>query len=659
MANRLAAATSPYLLQHADNPVDWWEWGAEAFDEARRRDVPVLLSVGYAACHWCHVMAHESFEDITTAELINANFVAVKVDREERPDIDAVYMEATQAMTGHGGWPMTCVLAPDARPFFAGTYFPRDARHGMPAFARVLAAISSAWRERRAEVVDVGKDIAEHLSHRHTLPGTSTADIGAAAVASLATDFDERYGGFGSAPKFPPSMVCEFLLRRAARTGDAEALAMAEQTLEAMARGGIYDQLGGGFARYSVDGRWDVPHFEKMLYDNALLLRVYLHWWRQTGHPLARRVAYETATFMCTELVTDQGGFSSALDADSEGREGTFYVWRAAEIGDVLGEHDGGFAINAFGVSAAGNFERGTSTLRLDADPEDPARLADVRNRLLEARGRRVRPDRDDKVVAAWNGLAIAALAEAGVLLDAPDLLAGAIASADLVLNVHLTEDGRLRRVSRNGLVGVPAGVLEDYACMADGLLALFAATGEPRYADHARGLTEQVLARFADGAGGLYDTADDAEVLMKRPQDPADNASPSGQAMALSVLIALAGLTGDDRYAEASDALGQRLSGLAERAPRFAGQTLSALEAQADGPRQLAVVGPAGAERTAFVAAAHAQDHPGQVIAVGDGTSAPVALLDQRTPVDGQVTAYPCRHFVCDLPVTDVAALA
>ncbi len=337
MTNRLASATSPYLLQHKDNPVDWFEWGEEAFAEARQRDVPVLLSVGYSACHWCHVMAHESFEDVPTAEYLNRHFVSVKVDREERPDIDAVYMEATQAMTGQGGWPMTCVLTPEGAPFFAGTYFPLEPVHGVPAFGQVLSAVVDAWNGRRAEITSVSADIARHLQQVSRLPVATSTDVGAEAVAQLAASFDEERGGFGGAPKFPPSMVCEFLLRRAARVGDQQALRMAERTLEAMARGGIYDQIAGGFARYSVDDRWDVPHFEKMLYDNALLLRVYVHWARQTGSTLARRVARETAEFMLTELRTAEGGFASALDADSDGHEGVFYVWTPDQLQDALG----------------------------------------------------------------------------------------------------------------------------------------------------------------------------------------------------------------------------------------------------------------------------------------------------------------------------------
>ncbi len=654
MANRLKDSTSPYLLQHKENPVDWQEWGEQAFAEARSRDVPVLLSVGYAACHWCHVMAHESFEDQATADDLNAGFVAIKVDREERPDIDAVYMEATQAMTGQGGWPMTCVLTPDGKPFFAGTYFPREPRLGMPAFRQVLTAVSTAWQERREEVDRIGVDVAGHLQQVQQLPSGGVDDLGAIAMPVLRRTFDERHAGFGAAPKFPPSMVCEFLLRRAARTDDAEALRMVERTLEAMARGGMYDQLGGGFARYSVDERWDVPHFEKMLYDNALLLRVYLHWWRQTGNPTAERIVRGAADFMLRELATPQGGFASALDADSEGEEGTFYVWSPDQLTATLGREDGAYAVAAFGVSPAGNFEAGTSTLRLDQDPVDSRRHDDVVRRLMAERDKRVRPARDDKVVAAWNGLAIAALAEAAVVLDEPRYLLAARSAGQLLVDVHLLSGARLRRVSRDGAVGAPAGVLEDYACVADGLLALFGVTGELQWFEIAERLTGQIVERFADGRGGFYDTAADAEVLLKRPQDPADNAYPSGQGMTATVLTTMFGLTGDDTYREAAQTLVDRLSGLAERAPRFAGQTLSAAEALYDGPRQVAVVGLSGDDaRHRLVRAAYRLAHPGLVLAQGDGAEATVPLLQNRGLVDGQATAYVCRHFVCDLPVT------
>ncbi|MDQ1645894.1 MAG: uncharacterized protein QOJ50_2078, partial [Cryptosporangiaceae bacterium] len=437
--NRLRGATSPYLLQHAENPVDWWPWSPEAFEEARRRDVPVLLSVGYAACHWCHVMAHESFEDPETAAIVNEHTVPVKVDREERPDVDAVYMSATQAMTGQGGWPMTVFATPDGEPFYCGTYYPR------PHFRQLVLAVAKAWRDQREGITEQGRAVVEALGG-DALPAGRPFDpqVLDAAAAQLAKEFDGVRGGFGSAPKFPPSMNAEFLLRHHARTGDHQALAIVERTCEAMARGGIYDQLGGGFARYSVDASWIVPHFEKMLYDNALLLRLYTQLARATGSLFARRIAAETTTFLLRDLRTAEGGFASALDADTEGEEGLTYVWTPAQLADVLGEQDGEWAASLLTVTAQGTFEHGTSVLQLLRDPEDDGRWAAIRVRLLAARAERPQPGRDDKVVAAWNGLAISALAEHAIYLGEPESLAAAERAAELLFEIHLV-DGRLR----------------------------------------------------------------------------------------------------------------------------------------------------------------------------------------------------------------------
>src|SRR5215475_1114386 len=593
MANLLAEATSPYLLQHKDNPVHWRPWGEEAFAEARRRDVPVLLSVGYAACHWCHVMAHESFSDRATAALMNELFVCVKVDREERPDVDAVYMEATQGMTGHGGWPMTCFLTPGGAPFYCGTYFPR------PQFQRLLAAVGKAWQDRREQVLSEGQRIADALAApRAAGPRQPLSEaVLAGAVAALDAEFDPVHGGFGGAPKFPPSMVLEFLLRHRARTGSAQALQLASQTCEAMARGGMYDQLGGGFARYSVDREWVVPHFEKMLYDNALLLRVFLHLWRETGSGLARRVATETADFLLRDLRTSEGGFASALDADTDGAEGLTYVWTAAQLREVLGDQDGSWAAGLLSVTDAGTFEHGTSTLQLRSDPAPPDldRWTSVRARLLAARSARAQPGRDDKVVAAWNGLAVAALAEAGALLAEPAYLAAAVAAADLVLAVHLVA-GRLLRTSRDGRAGANAGVLEDYAGLAEGLLALHQATGDGRWLEAAGGLLDVLLARFPDGNGGFFDTADDAEALVRRPWDPTDGPTPSGPSSAAGALLGYAALTGDTSYREAADAALSTLAPIAAGYPRAAGWACAAAEAALAGPLQVAVVFPAGA---------------------------------------------------------------
>ncbi|HSE70541.1 MAG TPA: thioredoxin domain-containing protein [Nocardioidaceae bacterium] len=661
MANRLAGATSPYLLQHKDNPVDWREWGPDAFAEARRRDVPVLLSVGYAACHWCHVMAHESFEDEATAAYMNEHFVNVKVDREERPDVDAVYMQATTAMTGQGGWPMTVVLTPDGEPFFAGTYFPDRPRQGQPAFTQILQALSDAWRTRREEVGNVAANIRDHLRQGDGLGSGGELDEAVldGAVRTLAREFDHTRAGFGTAPKFPPSMVLEFLLRHAARTGSRAAQDMLDATCRAMARGGMYDQLGGGFARYSVDPAWVVPHFEKMLYDNAQLAGLYARWWRRTGDPLGARVARETADFMIAELGTAEGGFASALDADSEGVEGKFYAWTPAELTQVLGAEDGAWAASLLSVTGAGTFEHGTSTLQLLRDPDDPARWDSVRSRLFEARSARVRPGRDDKVVAAWNGLAISALVEVGLLLDEPRHVDAARRAGELLARLHL-RDGRLLRVSRDGAAGPHAGVLEDHGCVAAGFLALFSATGDPVWLARAGDLLDVALARFGADEGGFHDTADDAEALVARPRDPSDNASPSGQSALVHALLGYAAVTGSGRHRDAAEAALRNVRTLAERVPRFAGWSLAAAEAALAGPLEVAVVGEEGDPARASLerVARHAAS-PGAVVVVGAPAASDVPLLEGRGLVEGRAAAYVCRQMVCDRPVTTPEELA
>ncbi|MEU2760046.1 thioredoxin domain-containing protein [Streptomyces sp. NPDC007094] len=668
MANRLAQTTSPYLLQHADNPVDWWPWSSEAFEEARKRDVPVLLSVGYASCHWCHVMAHESFEDETVAAYLNAHFVPVKVDREERPDVDAVYMEAVQAATGHGGWPMTVFLTPNAEPFYFGTYFPPEPRHGSPSFQQVLEGVTTAWADRRDEVAEVAGRIVADLAGRSLVhggdgvPGESEA---AQALLGLTREYDEQHGGFGGAPKFPPAMVVEFLLRHHARTGAEGALQMAADTCAAMARGGIYDQLGGGFARYSVDREWIVPHFEKMLYDNALLCRVYAHLWRATGSDEARRIALETADFMVRELRTAEGGFASALDADSEDAEGkhvegAFYVWTPEQLREVLGEDDAAFAADYFGVTEEGTFEEGASVLRLsgDAGPVDADRVAGVRARLLAARDERPHPGRDDKVVAAWNGLAIAALAETGACFDRPDLVERATEAADLLVRVHLGEVARLTRTSKDGRAGDNAGVLEDYGDVAEGFLTLAAVTGEGAWLEFAGFLLDIVLEQFTGEGGQLYDTAHDAEQLIRRPQDPTDSATPSGWTAAAGALLSYAAYTGSEAHRAAAEGALGVVKALGPRVPRFVGWGLAVAEALLDGPREVAVAGPVGGElhRTALLGRA-----PGAVVAAGEGpgAGAEFPLLVDRPLVGGEPTAYVCRHFVCDAPTTDAGELA
>ncbi|MET7725874.1 thioredoxin domain-containing protein [Streptomyces mirabilis] len=666
MPNRLAHETSPYLLQHADNPVDWWPWSAEAFEEARERGVPVLLSVGYSSCHWCHVMAHESFEDEATAAYLNEHFVNVKVDREERPDVDAVYMEAVQAATGQGGWPMTVFLTPDAEPFYFGTYFPPAPRHGMPSFRQVLEGVRGAWTDRRGEVAEVAGKIVRDLAEREMSFGSGEVpgeeDL-AGALLGLTREYDASRGGFGGAPKFPPSMVIEFLLRHHARTGSEGALQMAQDTCERMARGGIYDQLGGGFARYSVDREWVVPHFEKMLYDNALLCRVYAHLWRTTGSELARRVALETADFMVGELRTNEGGFASALDADSDdgtGRhvEGAYYVWTPRQLREVLGAEDGELAARYFGVTEEGTFEEGSSVLQLPQQEElfDAEKVAGIRRRLLAARAERPAPGRDDKIVAAWNGLAVAALAETGAYFDRPDLVDAAIAAADLLVRVHMDDRARLSRTSKDGQAGANAGVLEDYADVAEGFLALASVTGEGVWLEFAGFLLDQVIMQFTDPeSGALYDTAADAERLIRRPQDPTDNATPSGWSAAAGALLSYAAQTGAEPHRTAAERALGVVKALGPRAPRFIGWGLAVAEALLDGPREVAVVGPEGhpltkaLHRTALLGTA-----PGAVVAVGTPESDELPLLADRPLVQGEPAAYVCRNFTCDAPTTD-----
>ncbi|MFD5630993.1 MULTISPECIES: thioredoxin domain-containing protein [unclassified Streptomyces] len=667
--NRLAGVTSPYLLQHAENPVDWWPWTPEAFEEARRRDVPVLLSVGYSACHWCHVMAHESFEDEATAAYLNEHFVSVKVDREERPDVDAVYMEAVQAATGQGGWPMTVFLTADAEPFYFGTYFPPTPRHGMPSFRQVLEGVRGAWTERRGEVDEVAEKIVRDLAGRELSYGDATVpgeEELAGALLGLTREYDAQHGGFGGAPKFPPSMVLEFLLRHHARTGSEGALQMAADTAERMARGGIYDQLGGGFARYSVDRAWVVPHFEKMLYDNALLCRVYAHLWRSTGSELARRVALETADFMVRELRTNEGGFASALDADSDDgkgghAEGAYYVWTPAQLTDVLGP-DAELAARHFGVTEEGTFEEGASVLQLPEQEGDfdAERIEAVRSRLLAARNERPAPGRDDKVVAAWNGLAVAALAETGAYFGRPDLVEAAIGAADLLVRLHMDDRARLARTSKDGQAGANAGVLEDYADVAEGFLALAGVTGEGVWLEFAGFLLDHVLAQFTDSeSGALYDTAADAERLIRRPQDPTDNATPSGWSAAAGALLSYAAQTGAEPHRSAAERALGVVKALGPRVPRFTGWGLAVAEALVDGPREIAVVGPAEDPATGELhRAALLGTAPGAVVAVGTADSDELPLLAGRPLVGGLPSAYVCRNFTCDAPTSDVQRL-
>jgi uncharacterized protein YyaL (SSP411 family) len=663
--NRLGTATSPYLQQHRDNPVDWWQWGPEAFAEARRRDVPLLISVGYAACHWCHVMAHESFEDQAVADAINASFVPIKVDREERPDVDAVYMAATQAMTGQGGWPMTAFATPEGQPFFCGTYYPRDA------FLRLLDAIGTAWSEQRAAVLSQSAAVVEAIGRTQRRPAGAaelTPGVLDAAVDALDKDFDDRYGGFGGAPKFPPHLVMLFLLRHYQRSsssaGGARSLEMARATAEQMARGGIYDQLAGGFARYAVDATWTVPHFEKMLYDNALLLRVYTDLWRLTGDDLARRVATETAEFLIDGLGTPEGGFASALDADAGGVEGATYAWTPQQLDGALGDTDGAWAADLLGVTAVGTFEHGTSVLRLARDldgvPEVAARWKGVRDRLRAARDARPQPARDDKVVAEWNGLAITALAEYAMTVGGEmhdRALVAAAEAGTLLARTHMV-DGRLRRVSRGGAVGEPDGVLADYGCVATAFATLHEITGDGHWLVAAGTLLDVALEHFTDGHGGFFDTAGDAEALITRPSDPTDGATPSGNSAMIEALTVYTALTGEVRYREAAQAALGTVVPVISGYPRFGGLAAAVGEAMISGPVEIAIVGTTAADREPLRAAAYANKPPGAVIITGEPDQSGIPLLAQRPLVGGLPAAYVCRGFVCERPITDPAEL-
>lgn len=655
-ANTLGAATSPYLRQHADNPVHWQQWTPEALAEATTRDVPILLSIGYAACHWCHVMAHESFEDDDVAAVMNAGFVCVKVDREERPDLDAVYMNATVALTGQGGWPMTCFLTPDGRPFFCGTYYPKAG------FLQLMDAIVDTWRHRRAEVEQASDDIAGELKAMASgLPGGGPPvepEVCDQAVADVLREEDVVRGGFGGAPKFPPSALLEALLRSYERAGDPGVLATVERTCGAMARGGIYDQLAGGFARYSVDASWVVPHFEKMLYDNALLLRVYAHWARRSGEPLARKVTDEMGRFIVRDL-GDGGMFTSSLDADADGVEGLTYAWTPRQLRDVLGDDDGGWAAELFAVTDAGTFEHGTSVLQLPVDPDSPERFGRVRTALLAARLDRPQPGRDDKVVTAWNGFAITALAEAAVALDRPEFLSAATQCARSIVDLHVV-DGRLRRASLGGRVGDSAAILEDYAALATGLLTLYQLTGDGDWLTTATGLLDVALDHFADPDrdGRWFDTADDAEQLMVRPSDPIDGATPSGASLiteALQLGTHLAPADRADGYSSAAAASLAAATPILVELPRSGGHWLAVAEAAVRGPIQVAV-SCTGTDSELLSAARVLA--PGGAIVVGGAVDSS-ELLRGRDRIGGRDAAYVCRGHACDLPVTTAGDLA
>jgi uncharacterized protein YyaL (SSP411 family) len=652
MSNALARETSPYLLQHRDNPVDWLPWGEEALRRAREEDRPLLVSIGYSACHWCHVMERESFEDPATAEVMNTHFVCVKVDREERPDVDAIYMDAVQAMTGHGGWPLNVFVTPDQVPFYGGTYFPPAERHGLPSWRQVLLAIADAWATDREAIDEQGARMVSRLQGGALLRPSEQplrADALDAVVPALQQTFDSVNGGWGTAPKFPAASTIEFLLRR----GETR---MSIYTLKAMAGGGINDQIGGGFARYSVDATWTVPHFEKMLYDNALLARCYLHGWQATGDTLLRRTCEETLDWALREMRAEDGGFFAALDADSEGVEGKFYVWTVDELRTALGEDADA------GVAWLGVTDEGPGILESRGPEPEPEVRERIRARLLAAREARVRPGLDDKRLTAWNALMIGALADAGAVLDRPDYLDAARDTADFVLRALRDDEGRLLRTYSRGAAKYRA-YLEDHAYLLEALLTLYEATFEPRWFAAARELADVLLERFLDpAAGGFFSTADDHEALVARRKDLEDAPIPAGGSAAAFGLLRLAALTADARYEEAAVGQLRLLHELAPKHPGGFGHLLQALDFHTRPVQEVAIVGPAG-EVAGLLDVVRAQRRPGVVLAVGDGdpsgeAARTIPLLADRPPVDGRAAAYVCERFACRTPVTEPAAL-
>ena len=662
--NRLAGETSPYLLQHAHNPVDWYPWGDEAFARARAEDKPILLSVGYSACHWCHVMERESFENPEIAAIMNRHFVSVKVDREERPDVDQIYMQAVQSLTGHGGWPMTVFLTPDGEPFYGGTYYPPVEGHGLPAFPRLLQALAEAWANRRGEVVASAQKIGEALGQSERLrasTGLLTDEILFGAFQALSAQFDETEGGLGGAPKFPQPMIWEFVLRFWKRSKNPRGRQMVHTTLTMMARGGMYDQVGGGFHRYSVDPHWLVPHFEKMLYDNAQLASLYLSGWLAFGDPQCRRVSEETLDYLLREMADPAGGFYSATDADSEGHEGKFFVWSAEELREVLGPDDAEYAARYWSVDRGPNFE-GKSILYVGGEP-DPERIAPIRARLYAARERRVHPGRDDKVLAAWNGLACRAFAEAGRALGRADYVAAAAKNAEFVLTA-MRSGGRLLRTWKAGRAKLK-GYLEDYAMVAAALVALYEATLDRRWLDEARGLAEELLRLFWDEKlEGFYDTGVDHERLIVRPRNLFDNAVPCGSSVAIETLFRLAILTGESRYESAALKALRPMADLMTRYASGFGRFLCALDFHLGPGVEIALVSPPGGDGLAPLAAeVFGRYLPNRVVAgmvAGDPKGAEgIPLLQNREAVGGEATAYVCRNYACELPVTDREALA
>jgi len=669
MTNRLVREKSPYLMQHAENPVDWYPWGTEALGRARREDKPILVSIGYSACHWCHVMAHECFEDDAIAMLMNENFVNIKVDREERPDVDAIYMEAVQAMSGHGGWPLNVFLASDGRPFYGGTYFPPSPRHGMPSWPELLRTVADAYAQRRSDVLhnsDVLTRAIAASQNRHAEGGTPSVEALERALSTMLTQGDPEHGGFGGAPKFPQPLALDFLLRMAARTGRDDVKAFVELTLRRMGEGGIYDQLGGGFHRYTVDGTWLVPHFEKMLYDNALLIRVYVAAFQLTGNPWYRQIAEESLNYLLRDLRSPAGAFYSAEDADSEGIEGKWYVWTQAEIEDICAA-DAPLVLKRYGVTQSGNFEGKTILTSRIPTPElaeqfsssiadVTRRLEQARARLFQARKQRVSPGKDIKVLTSWNALAIRALAEAGRVFDRPEYLAAARQAVHFIWE-EMRPGGTLKRSWQDGPGSVDA-FLEDYAYLTEALVTLYETAFEPTYLHMAREMAAEMRDHFWDDeVHSLYDTSRDAEALIVRPRNLFDNPIPSGNAAAVSALLRLEALTGDAVHSRIIESVFAAVADLLPKAPTALPAMLSAVDFYLSTPAQIGIVGDAAGESTlALVRAVYAAYVPNKVVSVGQGDETP--LLAGRGLVDGKPAAYVCEHFACQTPVTDPDAL-
>ncbi|HJU91514.1 MAG TPA: thioredoxin domain-containing protein, partial [Pyrinomonadaceae bacterium] len=671
MTNQLIHETSPYLLQHADNPVEWYPWGEEAFEKARRENKPVLLSIGYSACHWCHVMAHESFENEDIAKLMNQLFVNIKVDREERPDLDQIYMNAVQMMTHHGGWPMTVFLTPDAVPFYGGTYFPPQDRYNMPGFPRVLISVSEAYRERQDDIRETGASLINELRRLSERSGSDQPvekELLDAAYTGIARSYDSINGGFGGAPKFPPAMTLEFLLRTHARTGNREALEMVKHTCKQMAHGGMYDQLGGGFHRYSTDAKWLVPHFEKMLYDNALLSRLYLHYFQVSEEPQARQTAEGILDYVLREMTHPSGGFYSTQDADSEGHEGKFFVWDIEEIRSTLGERDAELFSSYYDITPSGNFEgknipNVTRSLERVAEQnavsvsELEKSLDESRRKLFELRETRIKPDRDEKILTAWNGLMMASFAEAGVILGRSDYTDAARRNAEFVLS-NLREDGSLLRTWKDGIAKFN-GYLEDYSFLIEGLVTLFETTGEFRWLEEAQALTERMIEEFWDNeGGGFFFTGKSHEDLIVRSKDYFDNATPSGNSVAAMALLRLAILTGKENYRNLAIAILRELGDSARRYPSGFGYALSAADFLLSTPKEIAIVGRHRQDIQPLLTEAWKRYLPNKVVAPGFGVEN-IPLLDNRSLLNERATAYVCEHYTCQKPVTEPSELA